>query len=816
MGAAIQAMYNVNRDKRRSIQVAVENHHGTLRLSGVRFHCGRKSQCDSVPSHVVDAGHSQSTHITAIEPNTACSGYMLYRLLDARPTQPDGMELFALVVWEVPVVGTNRCLLEVLQASAGIHLLRRESILRKLVEARREHRLMPAAHVQCQGWRVADKAFMATVTMSNTVDARLTLRIENIAEDASNLLSSPEAIRSTGNSIDWGCSGDPMASSKKSPMRQEEVYCGMVRKANMVVQISNQTRHTSLRNIRFYIREGSAVDQPVSDIAPKQQQLIPLVAHRKLKGYLVCTIDDDDDDKQSAADGHGRKTSTSIAATTATAAAYREHGLFLVVAWYVHPRKGNRLWVDVVRAREDVFPGGDQPMELFYDNYIRYLLSSTTRPSVWMTGHGRHFSATSFIDAGLHDVVLLLDLADVPSSHRIRTEAPLFLPSSGIGVTMNNSLAEMTDMLARRVHWKQQQLVLILENTHHDLVLTPIWPADHASPQISQGRHEIAILNRARLLWSTEGIRIYQLILRNPPFVSLDTIYFLAVRARDTELSMGIVATWASAYTERSIDMDGIVDYVRQVATMNQLPMARHSQQDIRLNGDAVFQLTAYRNPSIPFTLTLTVGHASNQKGHVNAPIPPKLRITMLNDHSGLQLGEAQVFSTGYHLAAAPDITLEPMPKSVFHFDSLPANEERDVYLVHALDDHPGMLRLWFTVCARGELIGYRVRCLLDEQEIASLDMPLSSAPSEHDEAANGQQRHPPRSCGTIATFNPATDGSTRYVALYVGGSLNGERTELIVCWADQREKVDACIQASNEHLRSSMLVMQPSQDNEA
>jgi hypothetical protein len=47
---------------------------------------------------------------------------------------------------------------------------------------------------------------------------------------------------------------------------------------------------------------------------------------------------------------------------------------------------------------------------------------------------------------------------------------------------------------------------------------------------------------------------------------------------------------------------------------MNRLPMARHIQQYIHLNNDTLFQLTAFRNPTIPFTLTLTVGHASNHK----------------------------------------------------------------------------------------------------------------------------------------------------------------------------------------------------------
>jgi hypothetical protein len=42
---------------------------------------------------------------------------------------------------------------------------------------------------------------------------------------------------------------------------------------------------------------------------------------------------------------------------------------------------------------------------------------------------------------------------------------------------------------------------------------------------------------------------------------------------------------------------------------------------------------------------------------------------------------------------------------------------------------------------------------------------------------------------------------------------MNGERTELIVCRADQLEKVRACILASDERLRASILVVNSPSD---
>ncbi|KAI8052369.1 hypothetical protein BDF22DRAFT_743938 [Syncephalis plumigaleata] len=811
MGAVIQEVYNVNRDKHRSIRITIENHHSTLRLSGARFHC-YQSRCKDVPSHVIDAACSQTTYITSAEPNTACTGYLLYRILDCRPTPPQEMELFLLIIWEVPVIGPNRCLLEVLQASVGSHLLRRDGTIKELVKFRREHRLVSTTHVQCQGWRVSDKAFTAMATMTNTVDAKLELRITSVVEGSTNLLDSPEPIPSTG-LMERNFNIDPLQSNS---LLQNDSYCGMRKKASLTIQINNQSRQLYLRRARFHIRDGNAMDNAIDDVEPRQQCLIPLMAHRKLKGFLVYKMDD----KPTGGDGNAIKSDT--------AAAYRDHGLFLVIAWCVHPRKGNRLWVDVVRARDDIFPGSDAYLGQFYDSYIRYLLSASTRPSTWMSSHGGCYQFTSFIDAGMHNIVLPLNICDV-SSDLTRGEAPLFLPNLGIGVTMNSSLAEITDLFARKLHWKQQQLLLIIENTHNDLILTPIWPTENISRQIHQGRHEISSLNQSRLFWSNEGIRVYQLIQRHPKLAPLNIIYFLVVRARDTDISVGVMATWASAYNESSIDMDAIADYVRRVPNMNRLPMARHIQQDIRLNNDTLFQLTAFRNLTMPFTLTLTIGHASSHQihnwpesrtwaipgaglwrplqGHINMPIPPKLRITMINDHNNLKLGSAQVFSTGYHLAASPEVTYQPLSRSVYNFNALPANEERDVYLFHTLHNNPSTLGLWFTVQARGTLLGYRVRCQLDEAEVASLDIPLST-PLHNDTSL--REPHSPRD--TIASFQQA-DGSTLYVALYVGSSMNGERTELVVCWADQHEKVEACIIASNGRLRASTLGTSSSSD---
>jgi hypothetical protein len=94
------------------------------------------------------------------------------------------------------MLGLNCCLLEILQASSGIHLLRRDGTIKELIESRREHRLISAIHVQCQGWRVSDKAFMTTATMTNIVDAKLELRLTSITEGSTNLLDSSESIQS--------------------------------------------------------------------------------------------------------------------------------------------------------------------------------------------------------------------------------------------------------------------------------------------------------------------------------------------------------------------------------------------------------------------------------------------------------------------------------------------------------------------------------------------------------------------------------------------------------------------------------------------
>ncbi|KAI9591698.1 hypothetical protein BDF19DRAFT_454318 [Syncephalis fuscata] len=807
MGSAIREMHNVNRDKQRSIRITIENHHSTLRLSGARFDC-QGSSCKEVPSHVVDSCHEQTTQIVSVMPNTACSGYIIYRMLDHAPALPHEMELFVLIIWDVPIVGTNRYLLEILQASPGTHLLRQDNTVQEIIDYRRSHRLMAATHAQSQGWSVADKAFMAIAAMTNTINAKLELRITNVPDGSSKLLDAPEHVQSTGESIDWGFNIDPIS---PKPVLRNDSCCGMLKRANMVVQLNNQTDRMYLKNARLCIKEGNSIAHTFHDVAPQDQVLIPFTAHRKLKGCLVYEITTQQAVKADA-----------IAVDTA--AAYRNHCLFLLIAWSTHPRKGNRLCVDVVRARCDIFPGTDQQLSQFYDAYIRYLLGSTTRPSIWQLTNGDRIKITSFIDAGLHDVVLLLDIGNV-TFDLARAEAPLFLPNLGIGVTMNNSLADVTERFAQRAHWKQQQLLLIVENTHHNLTLTPIWPIENIDQQISQGRHELKMLNRARLHWATEGIRIYQIIMRNSKTASPNIIYFLVVRARDTELSVGIMAAWASAYLESSIDMDSIVNCVRMVPNMARLPMARHIQQDIQLNNGTAFQLTAFRNPTMPFTLTLTIGHASSNQiqnwpeqrtfaipaaglwrplqGHINSPIPPQLRVTMLNDESGLQLGHSQVFSVGYQLAAIPEKTQLPITKLVFNFKSLPANEERSIYIFHTLLDTFSAFKIWFSVQARGDLLSFHAKCRLDEQEMATLESTMSRSMCTTTALPGNDQSN-----NSVAVFSQP-DGQAFYVALCIGRNLNGNRTELIICCADQREKVEACVQASNEHLRSSVMEVQ-------
>jgi hypothetical protein len=49
-----------------------------------------------------------------------------------------------------------------------------------------------------------------------------------------------------------------------------------------------------------------------------------------------------------------------------------------------------------------------------------------------MSSYGGCYRFTSFIDAGLHDIIVLLNIYDVPSDV-IRGEAPLFLPNLSIG-----------------------------------------------------------------------------------------------------------------------------------------------------------------------------------------------------------------------------------------------------------------------------------------------------------------------------------------------------------------------------------------------
>jgi hypothetical protein len=559
-----------------------------------------------------------------------------------------------------------------------------------------------------------------------------------------------------------------------------------------------------LQHPRVYNKDGRLASRPASQIAPLRRSRVTWAVGSKLQGcivYEICTND-----------------SYERPSTDRPPAAYRANSFFLLIGWYIHAKRGNRLCVDVVKARSDLFPGTEQQYADFYSQYVKHMLSPAARPSVWRVDHQTRFVLDAAIDSTTDDPELTLDIR-TPQLESERDEAPLFLPSTGFSVTMSGSLAAMAERFSRRTNTDPHCTYLVLENHHHRIAITPVWPSEQSDRRVRQGDFELATLNSSAARWNNEGLRIYRLVPRNVTAMPMTT-HYLVVRARGHELSVGVVAAWMSIPRIGGVPLDAVLNYVRYVPGMDCLPASRRIWRTIFAKETADFTLSAFRSITEPPVLSLMVADAQasqihimpngdqafatpeadthrHLQGHLNAPLPPYLRVTVLNDQQDFYPRNIQVLSTGCQLAGPPEETRDPMSKSVFLFDPMPANEERCTRIVYNSAGAATRVCISCAVQANGDLLAFYARCRIDEKESDCLDITLAQPvqAAEKDLAGNPRQ---------IISRMVLTSECLCYVAMYFGHTQNGQQTELFVCFADTFAKANACLKVAQERLLAS------------
>ncbi|RKP07152.1 hypothetical protein THASP1DRAFT_31022 [Thamnocephalis sphaerospora] len=603
VGRAFHETENVNRDKTRQLRLMVENHHTSLQLAGVQFHC-EKGNCVATPYHTVGVYGAQVAEFSAAVPNAPCSGYVLYRVVAQKPTANPVPETFILLAWRVPVVGANRFLLEVLQAEAAARLLRHPDAVKVAVRERCAYRMLPANFEQRQGWNVGQLPFVVVARMNDVVDAEIRLGLHATRQECLAMYAPPEMICPPSSRVSLE-GAQPLRSprstrSLKSLSSNDSRRKSQRRRTGLAIVITNQSTQIHLRNPRIYSKDGRLDSTAPRQMAPFRRGRIEFTASSKLQGCLVYEMCTPDNRGQLPFDG--------------SPAAYRGSMMYLLLGWYVHPRRGNRLCVDVVRARSDLFPGNEHQYGEFYEQYVKQLMSTSARPSVWRTDSHARFALDAMIDAGVDMPELSLNLR-APQLESDRDEAPLFLPSTGFSVTMSGSLAALAERFSRRTSVDQRLLTLVVENHHHRVAMMPVWPADRVDQRLRQGDFELATLNSSLSRWSTEGLRIYRLSPRNVSTIPL-LAHYLVVRARDSELSIGTVATWSSTLGGEGVQLEALLNYVRFVPGMDCLPMSRRVWRTVRVQNATDFALSAFRSATAPPVLTLMLADAQAARTH--------------------------------------------------------------------------------------------------------------------------------------------------------------------------------------------------------
>ncbi|RKP06493.1 hypothetical protein THASP1DRAFT_31698, partial [Thamnocephalis sphaerospora] len=96
---------------------------------------------------------------------------------------------------------------------------------------------------------------------------------------------------------------------------------------------------------------------------------------------------------------------------------------------------------------------------------------------------------------------------------------------------------------------------------------------------------------------------------------------------------------------------------------------------------------------------------------------------------------------------------------------------------------------------ANGELLAFYARCRVNDVDAGCLDLTLCQPIHTAETDLSGQAR-------SVITQIKLKQGRVCYAALYFGHSQQGQRTELVICFSDTREKAEACVLAAEEHLR--------------